>query len=287
MRIINMADNRVVEITSDKDFVTKVAQAKRDGAKVVVDFSASWCGPCKQIAPVFAALSIKYPQILFWKVDGDKCTAVCQSLGVRAYPTFHFYAGDTLVMQLSGADKSKLEASVTKLASASEDELKKIAENGEQVAAKDTFIEGNLHTLLDDKRSECLNDSSEFPYSNLFSDDAKLCKSDTDEQILLNLAYTQVVTVKSIKFSAPAADGPKTVKLFVNRLSMGFDEAQSDSPVQTIVLKATDLAETAPAIQLDVVKFRKTDKITIFIEDNQSTSQQTVIQKLILSGTKA
>ena len=60
----NMTNVKVVQ--DDSFFHTELASA---GSKLVaVDFTASWCGPCKRISPFFDELSSKYPNALFLKV---------------------------------------------------------------------------------------------------------------------------------------------------------------------------------------------------------------------------
>ncbi|PSN41069.1 Thioredoxin-like protein 1 [Blattella germanica] len=76
---------------------------------VVVDYTASWCGPCQRIAPVFEQLARKYPRAIFMKVDVDKCQETAAGQGVSAMPTFIFYRNKTKIDLIRGADPKSLE----------------------------------------------------------------------------------------------------------------------------------------------------------------------------------
>lgn len=79
---------------------------------MVVDFTASWCGPCKAIAPHFEELSTKYPEIVFVKIDVDELEDVAGECGISAMPTFQVYSNGVKVSEMTGADPAKLAALV-------------------------------------------------------------------------------------------------------------------------------------------------------------------------------
>ncbi|KAJ7597475.1 thioredoxin-like protein [Mycena floridula] len=81
----------------------------------VIDFHASWCGPCHAIAPVYDALAIQYNKhINFLKCDVDAAKEVASFYGVSAMPTFIFLRGSTKIHQIRGANRRELEDSVRK-----------------------------------------------------------------------------------------------------------------------------------------------------------------------------
>jgi len=53
---------------------------------VIVDFWASWCGPCKSFAPVFEAASEQHPDIVFGKVNSDDEQELAAAFGIRSIP---------------------------------------------------------------------------------------------------------------------------------------------------------------------------------------------------------
>jgi len=99
--------SKTVEIASEDQFRELL---RNSGSKlVVVDFYATWCGPCMQCAPQYAALSSKYTNVVFLKVDVDKHRGIASSSGVKAMPTFMLYKNNTKITEFSGADMNKLE----------------------------------------------------------------------------------------------------------------------------------------------------------------------------------
>ncbi|XP_057427815.1 thioredoxin H-type-like [Lotus japonicus] len=85
---------------------------------IVVDFTASWCGPCRFIAPILAEIAKKLPHVVFLKVDVDELKTVAEEWNVEAMPTFLFLKEGKAVDKVVGAKKEELQLTITKHAEA-------------------------------------------------------------------------------------------------------------------------------------------------------------------------
>lgn len=86
----------------------------KNNSVVVVDFTAKWCGPCRRIAPVFDDLAKKFYDVLFVKVDVDKCPEISENYNIRAMPTFVVVRNMSEVSRIEGADEDRLVSLVEK-----------------------------------------------------------------------------------------------------------------------------------------------------------------------------
>lgn len=83
---------------------------------VVIDFYTDWCGPCKMVAPTYVELSKQYPNVRFYKINGESDAVETFARHVKAYPTFLFLKNDEVIDKLVGGNPDNLKRKVAELA---------------------------------------------------------------------------------------------------------------------------------------------------------------------------
>ncbi|ORY65135.1 thioredoxin-like protein [Pseudomassariella vexata] len=91
-------------------------EALKNNKVVMLDCFATWCGPCKSIAPILTNYSNEeqYKDIFFAKIDVDELPELSQELGIRAMPTFMLFKDGEKADELVGANPNGLIALLKK-----------------------------------------------------------------------------------------------------------------------------------------------------------------------------
>lgn len=107
--------SKTVHIESTTQFSNLLSSS----AIVIADFYADWCGPCKQIAPIYEQLSEQLSRpnkITFTKINTDRQQELARAYGVRAMPTFMIFKNARKIEGIEGADPRRLSAAIKKVA---------------------------------------------------------------------------------------------------------------------------------------------------------------------------
>lgn len=88
----------VLRITKDN-----FESVKNSEKKVLIDFYADWCGPCRMVSPLVDEIAEENPQYLVGKINVDEEPELAQAFGVATIPTLVVMSGGRIVSQSSGA----------------------------------------------------------------------------------------------------------------------------------------------------------------------------------------
>ncbi|KAG5248368.1 thioredoxin family protein [Salix suchowensis] len=100
---LEFAGGNVHLITTKERWDQKLSEARRDDKIVLANFSATWCGPCRQIAPFYNELSESYPSLMFLLIDVDELSVSCKlysSFLISHYFFSFIYRGWTVITRL-------------------------------------------------------------------------------------------------------------------------------------------------------------------------------------------
>ena len=215
----------MLEITSLSHFNA----LKSSSDLLIIDFYATWCGPCKVISPVFSRLATQNAAspagsstggVVFAQVDVDKAKDVAQSCGITAMPTFQFYRAGRKIDEVKGADSQQLSTKVgwwvgeVRKASpgSSSSAQKPTASSSAKPAAASTQSggasaggagnkPGSLRSLIDVEKGRLLNATLLSSVRNIASPPPagySLASTTTSPELLIYIPFTSPVYPSSI-----------------------------------------------------------------------------------------
>ncbi|KAG9140189.1 hypothetical protein Leryth_021761 [Lithospermum erythrorhizon] len=104
--------SQVIVFHSSSKWKIHFESLKETNKLMVVDFTASWCAPCRQIDPGVHDLAVKYTDVEFIKIDVDELMDVAEEFRVEAMPTFLLIKKGEVVDKVVGAKKEELQMKI-------------------------------------------------------------------------------------------------------------------------------------------------------------------------------
>ena len=96
-----------IVLENNLDAYFKILMNKEYNNKLIIAyFTASWCGPCKTVAPIIQRIGEEKDKIVVLKIDVDECSEISENCEIDCMPTFLFYKNSNIepIHKFSGAD---------------------------------------------------------------------------------------------------------------------------------------------------------------------------------------
>ena len=99
-----MSGEVVFKVKKVSDLTDAIQSSKKTGLPLLIKFEASWCAPCKKIAPALQQLAMTYRNVFFIKIDVDNFQDISAEFNIQSMPTFIGMKNGKIIGKVEGAD---------------------------------------------------------------------------------------------------------------------------------------------------------------------------------------
>ncbi|CAL5355144.1 unnamed protein product [Camellia sinensis] len=111
---VRASQSQVLAFHSSARWRAHFEASKATAKLMVIDFTASWCVPCRFMEPTINEFAAKYTDVEFIKIDVDELMDVAQEFGVQAMPTFILIKKGRVIDKVTGVKKEELQKKIEK-----------------------------------------------------------------------------------------------------------------------------------------------------------------------------
>lgn len=111
-----MSHTNVFHVKQANELTDAIQSSKKTGLPLLIKFEASWCGPCKKIAPALQQLAMVNRRVFFISIDVDEFQEIAAEFNIQSMPTFIGMKNGRIVGEVKGADVQRVRQLIDMLA---------------------------------------------------------------------------------------------------------------------------------------------------------------------------